>query len=77
MSEQTAQPTCHKTYKEKLRPTPAQERALERVLWCCRTLYNTALEQRITAWQRCRVSVTRYQQETPDTPRSRGLDVIL
>jgi putative transposase len=60
MSEQT---TCRKTYKEKLRPTPAQERALERVLWRCRTLYNTALEQRITAWQRCHVSLTRYQQE--------------
>src|SRR5262249_36166259 len=29
----------------------------------CRTLYNTALEQRITAWERCHVSVTRYQQE--------------
>jgi putative transposase len=59
MSEQT----CRKTYKEKLRPTPMQERALERVLWRCRTLYNAALEQRITAWQRCHVSVTRYQQE--------------
>jgi putative transposase len=60
MSEQT---TCRKTFQEKLRPTPAQERELERVLWRCRTLYNTALEQRITAWQRCRISVTRYQQE--------------
>jgi putative transposase len=60
MSEQT---TCRKTYKEKLRPTLAQERALERVLWHCRTLYNTALEQRITAWQRCHLSLTRYQQE--------------
>jgi putative transposase len=60
MSEQT---TCRKTYKEKLRPTPAQERELERVLWRCRTLYNTALEQRITAWQRCHVCLTRYQQE--------------
>jgi putative transposase len=60
MSEQT---TCRKTYKEKLQPTPTQERALERVLWYCRTLYNTALEQRITAWQRCHVCVTRYQQE--------------
>jgi putative transposase len=60
MSEQT---TCRKTYKEKLRPTPTQERALEGVLWRCRTLYNTALEQRITAWQRCHVSLTRYQQE--------------
>jgi hypothetical protein len=30
MSEQTM---CRKTYKEKLSPTPAQARALERVLW--------------------------------------------
>jgi putative transposase len=51
------------TYKEKLRPTPAQVRALEAVLWRCRALYNTALEQRITAWQRCHVSVSRFQQE--------------
>src|SRR5215471_4281922 len=60
MSEQT---TCRKTYKEKLRPTPTQARALERVLWRCRALYNTALEQRVTAWQRCHVCLTRYQQE--------------
>jgi putative transposase len=57
------QQTARKTYKEKLRPTPAQERALEEVLWRCRELYNTALEQRITAWQQCRVSVSRYEQE--------------
>jgi putative transposase len=55
--------TVRKTYKEKLRPTPAQERALDEVLWRCRTLYNVALEQRIIAWQRCRVSVSRYEQE--------------
>src|SRR5215469_1419209 len=60
MSNETA---CRKTYKETPRPTPAQVRALERVLWHCRTLYNTALEQRITAWERCRVSLTRSQQE--------------
>src|SRR6476620_7092777 len=54
---------CRKTYKERLRPTPAQERALETVLWRCRVLYNIALEQRITAWQRRRVSVSRFQQE--------------
>src|SRR6516225_8606010 len=60
MSEQT---TCRKTDKEKLRPTPTQERALERVLGHCRMLYNTALEQRSTAWQRCHVCVTRSQQE--------------
>ncbi len=52
-----------KTFKEKLRPTPAQKRALDEVLWRCRDLYNTALEQRITAWQRCQVSLSRYEQE--------------
>jgi putative transposase len=52
-----------KTYREKLQPTPTQERELEAILWRCRTLYNTALEQRITAWQRCHVSVSRYEQE--------------
>ena len=58
-----AEMRVRKTYKEKLKPTPEQERALEAVLWRCRTLYNVALEQRITAWQRCHVSVSRYQQE--------------
>src|SRR5690348_10844138 len=55
--------TCRKTYKEKLRPTPAQKRLLDETLWRCRTLYNTALEQRITAGQRCHISVSRYGQE--------------
>ena len=57
----SVQTTCRKTYKEKLRPTPAQERARERVLWRCRTLSNTALEQRITLWKQRGVSLTRYQ----------------
>jgi putative transposase len=55
--------TCRKTSKEKLRPTPAQAWALEEVLWRCRDLYNAGLEQRSTAWQRCQVSVSRYEQE--------------
>jgi putative transposase len=55
--------TVRKTYQEKLKPTPAQERQLETVLWRCRTLYNTALEQRITLWKQRGVSLTRYQQE--------------
>jgi putative transposase len=55
--------TVRKTYQEKLRPTPAQQRELERVLWRCRTLYNTALEQRITLWKQRGVSLSRYQQE--------------
>ena len=52
-----------KAFKYKLKPTHNQERELERVLGLCRYLYNTALEQRITAWQRVRVSVSRFQQE--------------
>jgi putative transposase len=57
------QPIVRKTFKFKLKPTPEQERELGRVLGLCRALYNTALEQRITAWQRARVSVSRFQQE--------------
>src|SRR5262245_11665516 len=55
--------TVRKAFKEKLRPTPAQERALEEVLRRCRELYNAALEQRITAYQRRRASISRYEQE--------------
>jgi putative transposase len=57
------QQSLRKTFKEKLRPTPTQARALDEVLWRCRDLYNAALEQRISAWQRRRVSVSRYEQE--------------
>jgi putative transposase len=55
--------TVRKTFKEKRRPTPAQERALDEVLWRCRVLYNTALAQRKTAWERRHVTVGRYEQE--------------
>jgi putative transposase len=55
--------TLRKTFKEKLRPTAAQERALDAVVWRCRDLYNTALEHRITAYRRTGVSVSRYEQE--------------
>ncbi|HEU5349925.1 MAG TPA: transposase [Ktedonobacterales bacterium] len=55
--------SLRKTSKYKLTPTPEQERELERVLMVCRWLYNTALEQRITAWHRCHISLTRFHQE--------------
>src|SRR5215472_14061745 len=55
--------TVRKTYQEKLRSTSAQERELERVLGRCRTLYNAALEQRITLWKQRGVSLTRSAQE--------------
>src|SRR5215472_9468959 len=64
--------TVRKTFKYKLSPTPVQERALETVLSCCRTLYNVALEERKTAWERGHVSVSYYQQkaELPDLKAS-------
>ena len=66
------QQTVRKTYKYKLKPTPEQERELERVLGLCRRLYNTALEQRITAWQRRHVSVSRYRARSRVEGHSRG-----
>jgi putative transposase len=57
-------PALRKTFQYKLQPTPTQERALEEVLWLCRTLYNTALEQRLTWWRRGQGKrATRFQQE--------------
>jgi len=57
------QQILRKTFKYKLKPTAEQERELERVLRACRRLYNTALEQRKTAYERCGVSLSRYGQE--------------
>jgi putative transposase len=56
----------------KLQPTPEQARALERVVWRCRTLYNAALDERKTAWERCHVTLTYSQQagELPDLKRA-------
>src|SRR5215469_12181509 len=61
--------TGRKAYKYRLMPTPKQERALEVALLRCRTLYNCALEQRKTWWERGQgIGATYYQQamELPD-----------
>jgi putative transposase len=55
--------TLRKTYKYKLKPTPEQERQLAEVLWQCRRLYNTALEQRIILYRQRGVTLSRYTQE--------------
>jgi putative transposase len=63
------QQSVRKAYKYKLKPTLEQEQALERILTCCRTLYNVALEQRRTWWGRGQgIGATYYQQamELPD-----------
>jgi putative transposase len=56
--------SVRKSYKYKLKPTVAQEWLLAETVWRCRVLYNTALEERITAYRRCGVTITRYQQES-------------
>jgi putative transposase len=61
--------SSRKTYKYKIKPTPAQKQALEAVLWRCRLLYNAALEQRRTWWERGQgIGASYYQQkaELPD-----------
>jgi putative transposase len=57
------QQILRKTFKYKLVPTQAQERELRRILGLCRWLHNAALEQRITAYRRSGVSLSRDQQE--------------
>src|SRR5260370_13736776 len=56
--------TVRKTFKYRLNPTPEQAEALDTVLWRCRTLYNVALEQRKTWWERGQgIGATYYQQK--------------
>jgi putative transposase len=55
--------SLRKTFKFKLKPTAEQERELEYVLRLCRQLYNVALENRKTAYERRQVSISRYEQE--------------
>jgi putative transposase len=59
--------SVRKTYKYRLYPTPEQAQALDGVLWRCRTLYNVALEERKTAWERCSVSL-RYHEQATELP---------
>jgi putative transposase len=65
--EQQSQ-SVRKTYKYKLVPTPAQERALERVVVRCRSLYNCALEQRRTWWGRGQGIGGSYAQQARELP---------
>ena len=57
------QQSIRKTYKYKLKPTPEQERMLERVLMLCRHVYNAAIGERREAWRMRGVTVTYYQQK--------------
>jgi putative transposase len=57
------QQSIHTTFKYKLKPTPEQERVLERIVMLCRHVYNAAVGERREAWQKCGVSVGYYQQK--------------
>src|SRR5499427_4751051 len=57
------QQSVRKTYKYSLKPTPEQDRALERTLMLCRHIYNAAIEEHREAWRMRGVSVTYYQQK--------------
>ena len=48
--------------RARLYPTPSQISSLEKILDVTRSVYNAALEQRITAYKRCGVSVTHLMQ---------------
>jgi putative transposase len=47
-----------KTYQYKLKPTPQQERTIERKLMLCRHVYNAAIGERREAWRMRGVSIT-------------------
>jgi len=52
-----------KTFKYRLNPTPAQERAMRATLDACRWLYNHLLEQRKTAYEERGATLTPYTQQ--------------
>ena len=52
-----------RTFRYPLRPTKAQEAALDVYLWRCRQLYNAALEQRREAYRKQRKGLTRIDQQ--------------
>ncbi len=57
-----------KTFQYQLDPTPAQAPALATVLWWCRVLYHTALEQRRTWWGRGQGKSAPYSQQATELP---------
>ncbi|HEX3273013.1 MAG TPA: transposase [Ktedonobacterales bacterium] len=57
------QQSVRKMYKYKLKPTPQQERTLDRTLMLCRHVYNAAVGERREAWLKRGVTVTYYQQQ--------------
>jgi putative transposase len=61
-----------RSYKFRLRPTARQHVALQTCLDVHRRLYNAALEERLTAWRRHRVSV-RYEDQSAQLKEIRAI----
>lgn len=51
-----------RSFRFRLRPRAAQHLALERILESQRVLYNAALQERVDAWEKQRLSITCYDQ---------------
>lgn len=51
-----------KTYKFKLKPTRKQEQTFESWLSTCRALFNLSLQQKITAYEMRRITVSKFDQ---------------
>lgn len=54
----------HKNFKFRLYPTPTQEAKMKSTLENCRWLYNHFLEQRKTAWEERKESLTMFEQNS-------------
>jgi putative transposase len=62
-----------RAFRYRLHPNAFQERALEGWLRACCSLYNAALEQRITWWRRGGLSIT-YEDQTVQLTELRAAD---
>ncbi|QCJ44603.1 transposase [Bacillus sp. S3] len=52
-----------RTYKFRIEPTKDQRQKIDETLMYCRRLYNACLEQRITAYKGCGISLSYYTQK--------------
>ena len=51
-----------RTYQYRLYPTKSQEQTMLNNLFLCRHLYNTSLEQRISAYKTKQITISCYDQ---------------
>lgn len=66
-----------KAYKHKIYPTKAQQAVLEQQLAEACRLYNAAIQERTEAWQRCKLSISWYDQKKSLTAIRQAGDTTL